>query len=244
MLGETKKRVILGSILVAVLGGAFVFAAVNVFSVTETEAGTRSGNVSIVSDASASGTSALKFGQTPTSSCDVPDRVTVTSGNLSSYPAYPVNTKLYVPMGPDPWGGCFPGPSNTGVPDGTVLTNYTGPCSITTANTVIDKKTVNCGRLDVRAQGIVITNSHINGRVYIDDTWCSTASFTITDSTVVTDDKLSRALMYCNYTATRVDLSGGGSMAICRNCTIQDSYLHDPLEDLDGKAHNSTVRIG
>lgn len=50
--------------------------------------------------------------------------------------------------------------------------------------------------------------------------------------------------MYCNYTATRVDLSGGSSMAICRSCTIQDSYLHDPLEDSDGKAHNSTVRIG
>lgn len=61
---------------------------------------------------------------------------------------------------------------------------------------------------------------------------------------MVTPDKLSRALMYCNYTATRVDLSGGGSIAICRNCTIQDSYLHDPLEDPAGKAHNSTVRIG
>lgn len=210
----------------------------------ETEAGTRSGNVAVVSDSGASGSSAAKFGTAPTSSCDIPDRVTITAANKSTYPAYPIGAKVYVPMGPDPWGGCFPGPSNTGVPDGTVLTAYTGPCVITTANTVIDKKTVNCDRLDVHASGITITNSHINGRVYVDDTWCSGgSSFTITDSTVVTNDKLSRALMYCNYTATRVDLSGGGSMAICSNCTIQDSYLHDPQEDPDGKAHNSTVRI-
>ena len=256
MRGVTKKRVILGSIIVAMLGGAFVFAAVNVFSSTESEAATRSGNVSIVSDATASGTSAIKFGQAPASSCDVPDRVTVTSANQSSYPAYPVNTKLYVPSGPDPWGGCFPGPSNTGVPAGTQLTNYTGPCTITTANTVIDKKTVNCV-LDIRAQNVQITNSLINGRVYVDDTRCAsisstdgsitnpgTASFTITDSTVVTNEILNRALTYCNYTATRVNLSGGGSTAICINCTIQDSYLHDPQEDPDGHAHNSTVRMG
>ena len=41
-------------------------------------------------------------------------------------------------------GTCWPGPSNTGVPAGTQLTDYTGPCSITAANTVIDGKTVNC----------------------------------------------------------------------------------------------------
>ena len=210
---------------------------------SEAEVGTRSSNAKTVSDSTASGSSAIKFGTTPGSNCAVPDRVTVTSANQATYPAYPLGTKVYVPMGPDPWGGCFPGPNNTGVPAGTQLTAYTGPCLITTANTVIDKKIVNCDRLDVHAQGIVITNTQINGRVYVDDTWCGNSSFTITDSTVITPDKLSRALMYCNYTATRVNLSGGGSMAICSNCTIQDSYLHDPLEDPDGKAHNSTVRI-
>lgn len=244
MRGVAKKRVILSSIILSLVGGSFALAAINVFSSNQVESGTRSGNVATLSDTSAAGSGAVEFGQAPTSACDIPDRVTVTSANrASTYPAYPVNTKVYVPMGPDPWGGCFPGPSNTGVPDGTALTNYTGSCVITTANTVIDKKTVDCDRLDIRANGIVITNSHINGRVYVDDTWCSFASFTITDSTIVTNDKLSRGLMYCNYTATRVDVSGGGSMAICSNCTIQDSYLHDPQEDLDGKAHNSTVRL-
>jgi hypothetical protein len=221
-----------------------VYAAVAVYDSSEVESKTRSGNVSVVSDTSASGGSAVKFGQSSVGSCPVSDRVTVTSANAADYPAYPLGTKVYVPDGPDPWGGCFPGPLTTGVPAGTQLTTYTGSCSITTPNTVIDKKTVNCDRLDIQAQGIVITNSQINGRVYVDDTWCSTSSFTIRDSNVHTSDKLSRALMYCSYVAERVNLSGGGSMAICRSCTIKDSYLHSPLEDPDGKAHNSTVRIG
>lgn len=237
------KKNLLAAILLGLGTVGMAYAATNIFASQQVESGTRVGNVAVIADTSASGDSAVKFGQAAASQCDIPDRVTVTNANKSTYPAYPINTRVYVPMGPDPWGGCFPGPSNTGVPDGTQLTTYTGPCSITTANTVIDKKIVNCDRLDVRANGITITNSHINGRVYIDDTWCGFASFTITDSTVVTNDKLSRALMYCNYTATRVDLSGGGSMAICSNCTIQDSYLHDPQEDPEGKAHNSTVRI-
>lgn len=56
-----------------------------------------------------------------------------------------------VPDGPDPAGGCFPGPSNTGVPAGTTLSDYTGPCTITTADTVIDSKTVTC-KILVRAK--------------------------------------------------------------------------------------------
>lgn len=218
-------------------------------SKSNTNNASKSGTNSSAQGGSASNSSSSPSGATssspaPAGGCSVPSRVTVTTANKSSYPAYPLNTKVWVPDGPDLWGGCFPGPSNTGVPAGTVLSNYTGSCDITTANTVINKKIVNCDPLNVHAQGIVITNTQINGRVYIDDTWCSTSSFTITDSSVYTPDILSRALMYCSYTATRVNLSGGGSMAICRSCTIQDSYLHTPLEDPTGHAHNSTVRLG
>lgn len=240
---KSIQRVILSAAGVCIVIGASTWAIINVFSGQEVESGTRTGNLSTVSDASASGGSAVRFGQGAANSCPVADRVTVTSANQSDYPAYPVNTKLYVPGGPDPWGGCFPNEQNTGVPAATTLTNYTGSCIVTTPNTVIDKKTVNCV-LDIRAQGVVITNSHINGRVYLDDTRCSTASFTITDSTIVLDDLGSRGMMYCSYTATRVNVSGGGSMATCRHCTIQDSYLHTPTEDTIGHNHMSTVRIG
>ena len=73
-------------------------------------------------------------------------------------------------------------PSNTGVPAGTALSHYTGPCTITANNTVIDSKTVNCG-LTIRASGVQITNSKINGTVSIDDQ-NSSYSFTITDTEI------------------------------------------------------------
>jgi hypothetical protein len=142
-------------------------------------------------------------------------------------------------------GGCWPGDSNTGVPAGVTLSAYTGPCTITTANTVIDKKIVNCS-LDIRALNVTITNSQINGAIDADN--CATASFNVTDSTIHVSDIDYKGLGYCNFTATRVDVSGGNSMAWCDTCTIQDSYLHNPLEDPAGAAanhaaHNSTVRM-
>lgn len=239
-----RSKAALFTVFLAAIAGGVVYAAVNVFTDFQAETGSRTGSVAVVSDASASGGAAVTFGQAATGTCTIAGRLTITITNQADYPAYPTGTQVYVPDGADPWGGCFPGPSNTGVPAGTVLTNYTGSCTITTANTVIDSKTVNCGVLDIRAQGVLITKSHINGRVYIDTDRCNTASFTIRDSRVHTPDKGNRALRACSYVAERVNLSGGGSMAECINCTIRDSYLHSPLEDLDGKHHNSTVRAG
>jgi hypothetical protein len=143
-------------------------------------------------------------------------------------------------------GGCWPYAGNTGVPAGTTLSAYTGPCDITAAGTVIDRKTVNCS-LDIRAQNVTITRSQINGFIRNDN--CSSASFTVSDSKIHVNDSDFRGLLGCNYTATRVDVSGGSSMAWCDSCTIKDSYLHDPLEDQAGAAannahHNSTVRVG
>lgn len=247
---QSRSGIIVFALLIASASSATVWALTNSYMSQETEAGTRSGNVTIISDATASSGSAIKFGEAAVSSCPVPDRVTVTSANIADYPAYPVNTKLYVPGGPDPWGGCFPSQATTGYPHGlpgdtrtpVTLTNYTGPCVITTANTVIDKKNISCGII-VQAANVTITNSNIAGQIRIDD--CSQSySFSVSDTTIVYDWIASRGLRDCNYTATRVDISGGGSMAICSNCTIKDSYLHDPLEDPNGKAHNSTVRIG
>lgn len=239
-----RSKILLAAVFLTVIAGAAVYAATNIFHGQEAEGGVRAGNVSTVADASASGSSAIRFGQAATGACAVPGRLTVTSTNQANYPAYPVNTKVYVPDGADPWDGCFPGPNNTGVPAGTTLTNYAGSCTITTAGTVIDSKTVNCGVLDIRAQNVLITNSHINGRVYLDTDRCGSASFTIRDSRVHTSDKGNRALRACSFVAERVNLSGGGSMVECISCTIRDSYLHDPLEDLDGRHHNSTIRAG
>src|SRR5690348_11863381 len=86
----------------------------------EPETGTLSAAAKIIADSTASGSSGVKFGTgTSSGSC------------ATSTPN--------VPDGPDPWGGCFPGPTSTGpnnsrmlASDKKTLTAYSGPCTITT----------------------------------------------------------------------------------------------------------------
>jgi hypothetical protein len=87
----------------------------------------------------------------------------------------------------------WPSASNTGVPAGTSLTAYDGPCQITEDNTVIDSKTVNCGTdgLSVRAANLVIRNSKVNGVIRLDTDragakgWSMTVRFSEVDAGVV-----------------------------------------------------------
>ena len=78
----------------------------------------------------------------------------------------------------------FPDASNTGVPAGTALSPYTGSCTITSTVT-IDAKTLDCpGGVSVRAAGVVISNSEVNGRILVDTDEDRTWSLTLTDSEV------------------------------------------------------------
>src|SRR5271166_3142121 len=73
------------------------------------------------------------------------------------------------PGGADPWGGCWPGPDNTG-PVGVSLEPYNGvvrsdgSCVITT-NTVIDGKTMAC-QIIVNSGNLTLENSSVSGEVY------------------------------------------------------------------------------
>jgi hypothetical protein len=229
---RTNKAIALAVALVVVSAGLIwtVTNAAGFFAATDAEEAALSGNAKLVDDANAASGKAVEF------------TAGVAAPPVSSCP----NAK-HTPGGPDGMGGCWPYEGNTGVPAGTALSAYTGPCTITAANTVIDKKTINCN-LDIRAKNVSITNSKVNGYIMVDDTRCSTASFSVSDSTIHVGDINFRGLIYCSYTATRVNVSGGQSMAFCDTCTIQDSYLHHPLEDPEGAAanraaHNSTVRM-
>jgi hypothetical protein len=149
----------------------------------------------------------------------------------------------YVPGGSDGRGGCWPGPDNTGIPTGTVLSEYTGPCNITAANTVIDAKTVNCV-LSINAANVTITNSQINGGVDVPSGAPSGASFTISDSNVEITSDLGTGLMRRNFTANRVEITGGRRSAYCMsNCTIENSWVHDQGVDPNGVAHFSGIRM-
>ncbi|MET0933484.1 MAG: DUF4082 domain-containing protein [Mycetocola sp.] len=137
----------------------------------------------------------------------------------------------------------FPSAATTGVPAGTTLSTYTGPCRITTPNTVIDAKTVNCADLRIETTGVTITKSIINGKVYTDEH--GIGAFTITDSEVRAGNWEGTGIGDARFTATRVEVSGGSRSVNCfLSCTIQDSYVHGQFTDTTGRAHESGIRMG
>jgi hypothetical protein len=137
----------------------------------------------------------------------------------------------------DPPSG-WPDASNTGVPDGVTLTAYSGPCTITELNTVIDAALVNCD-LDIQTTGVSITRSRINGTVYSTDG--SGFSFSISDSEVVIGHRVATGLSATHYVATRVEVTGGNRGAYCQfDCTIQDSWIHGT--EWEDQWHASGVR--
>jgi len=136
----------------------------------------------------------------------------------------------------------FPNASNTGVPAGTKLSNYTGSCTVTAANTVIDAKTINCS-LTIRAKGVKITRSVINGTVY--GATNGSSSFTISDSNVNIGAREGTGIGDGYFTATRVHVTGGTRSINCFiNCTVEYSYVHGQFTDKTGVAHESGVRMG
>jgi len=156
----------------------------------------------------------------------------------------------HVPGGPDGFGGCWPYAGNTGIPTGTVLSAYTGPCTVTTADLVLDAKTVKCDPMVIKARNVRITRTKINGSVLVDAPNAG-YSFTITDSEVDagpiapgdTDDN--SAIGKSNFTATRVNTHGGKRGIWCEYaCTVQDSWVHGQAPDPSGVAHESGIRMG
>ncbi len=125
----------------------------------------------------------------------------------------------------------YPSASCTGVPAGTVLSAYTGPCQITTAGTVIDAKTANCD-LDIRAANVTIKRSKVNGLVILDTDLAGSSawSFTLVDSEVDASTQQRAAVSTGNMTVLRSNIHGGVTAAQCEeksvSCTITDSYLH------------------
>jgi hypothetical protein len=140
-------------------------------------------------------------------------------------------------------GRTFPSAATTGVPQGTTLSTYTGPCSIQTNNVVIDAKIINCD-LRVLAQGVIITRSIINGTIYSDPDYFN-GSFTLTDSEVKMKPATGTGIGDVNFVVTRVEVTGGSRSINCAaNCTVQDSYLHGQYTDQRGIDHESAVRMG
>jgi hypothetical protein len=108
---------------------------------------------------------------------------------------------------------------------------------------VIDSKLISCD-LRILANGVVIKNSRVNGSVAVDASRTA-ASFQIADSEIHVGNKPGTGLGDGNFTATRVEITGGNRSVNCAfNCTIQDSYVHGQMKDPSGVYHESGIRMG
>lgn len=141
----------------------------------------------------------------------------------------------------------FPDASNTGVPAGTALSPYTGSCTITSTVT-IDAKTLDCpGGVSVRAAGVVISNSEVNGRILVDTDEDHTWSLTLTDSEVDAGAGDLPAIYNGNVTIVRADIHGGHNGLECQEhssfCSIRDSWIHDQWQASSGDTHLGGILV-
>lgn len=135
----------------------------------------------------------------------------------------------------------WPGRLNTGPPRGVSLRPYLGPCSITTAGTVIDAARITCD-LVIRAKDVRITRSALIGRVVSD----GEGSVELIDSSVYggAQDTFP-TIGQQNITLVRADVSGGQHSIQCQaNCLIVDSWLHDQAQPSKGSHQNAFISNG
>ncbi|MGB3375156.1 MAG: DUF4082 domain-containing protein [Microbacterium sp.] len=146
------------------------------------------------------------------------------------------------PGGADPWGGCWPGPQNTGYPQGLAgdtrtpvkLTAYTGPTTIRSCGVVIDSKIVNDTLVIQAGNGtkskstpcVTIRNSLVKGVIYSE--LPSYGPVLIEDTEVHPSglpfwENIGRS----NFYAYRVNSHGGEGVIKCdSHCEAKDNWVH------------------
>jgi hypothetical protein len=172
-----------------------------------------------------------------------------TSSSVPGTGSRRAGTTPKAPPAPQPVGGgrCsgFPGAACTGVPAGTALKVNQGNLFVTQPNAVLDGVHVT-GDLILRAPGVLIRNSQIDGQVLNFDDRTNVEGafpFTIRDSTVGSGTSCNSggsAIGTGNMTVERVYVRGFGDgiRAGGPNVVIRDSFLklctNDPSTHADG----------
>jgi hypothetical protein len=146
--------------------------------------------------------------------------------------------------GPDPWGGCWPGPNNTGVPAGTTLTAYTGPTTITVDGSVIDSKLVT-GCIVIEANNVTIKNSRLqsNGCYFniLDNNGNTGLKLTDVEIDGQTNTTSDSSIGGDNYTCLRCNIHGTTDGAKAGdNVVFRDSYIHDLA--ITSTSHNDSIQ--
>lgn len=155
------------------------------------------------------------------------------------------------PGGADPWGGCWPGPQNTGYPHGlpgdtrqpVTLTDYTGPTTLTTCGVVIDSKIVNetlviqagNGTTSKSTPCVTIRNSLVKGVIFAEED--TDGPVLIEDTEVAPPDlPFWENIGRSNIFVYRVNSHGGEGVIKCGdNCEAKDNWVHGM--ELGGQYH-------
>ena len=151
-----------------------------------------------------------------------------------------------------------PAAGNTGVPDGTALTEHQGDITVTQDGTVLDALDIK-GAVYVKANNVTIKRSIIRGgpagkgNQALIASWWGNTNLTVSDSTLAADfpsywvDGLSGG----NFTATRLDISRvvdtvkviGGNASLTNSWLHDNSYFSPDPNHKDNQTHNDSVQV-
>ena len=132
----------------------------------------------------------------------------------------------------------WPGRHNTGIPDGTTLRSYRGPCTITSTRTItaVDA-TKKCDAFLIRAPRVLITKSRLPR---VDATQGGRASVTLVDDTVLGGHWSDGTIWGYNIHARRVNAMGSQHTFHCADrCSVVDSWLHSQWNPSGQSFHNN-----
>lgn len=137
---------------------------------------------------------------------------------------------------PGPPARTYPTEQTTGIPDGTELTAYTGPCTIIESGAVLERVIIDCDRLVIQAADVIIRSSRLPSVDVDSEAW----SVTIEDSEIDGGSGSAPAIGYSNLIIRRSEVRGGQHSVLCGdNCVVEDSLLHDQFLPEDEDWHNN-----
>ena len=151
---------------------------------------------------------------------------------------------------PPPPSAAWPGPTNTGVPAGTVLTPHTGNLVVSTPGTVIQNRHVQGGQIVVNAANVTIRRSKITGSATQGIRIESAAARLVVEDVEIdclngggsngmaqifgnADQNITVHRVNVHHCENGFDIDGG--------MTIRDSYVHDLFAG--GTAHTDGAQI-
>jgi hypothetical protein len=163
-----------------------------------------------------------------------PPAADATDDATTSESSAPVGENPVTPAG-------HPDADSTGVPPGTELVPYTGPCTLveTAVLSGVDATGV-CPAIVVQAPGVRIEASRVprveSTATQVDPTY----SVEVVDSEVVAGKWIGGAVWGSNLTVRRSDVTGGQHSVHCGSrCLVEDSWLHDQFNPEGEAAHNN-----